>query len=123
MAGETKPDKERRRAPRVQLSAAFAESDPRTTTPVTNVSETGAYVLTNRRPPIGSEVELCFVVLPEEPTLFQAHGRVARHGPDGIGVEFMNLEEPQRALVQKLIEREREMGHRTARSRRRTWNL
>jgi hypothetical protein len=123
MGEDAKPKKERRRAPRVQLSVAFAETDPRTTTPAANLSETGAYILTDRRVPVGSIVEVCFAVLPEEPTLFEARGRVVRHGPDGMGIDFVGLGEPQRELVRKLIEREREMGHRTARSRRRTWNL
>jgi hypothetical protein len=118
-----RPQNERRRAQRVQLSVAFAETDPRTTTPAANVSETGAYILTDRRVPVGTVIELCFAVLPEEPTLFEARGRVVRHGPDGMGIEFVDLGTPQRALVRKLIEREREMGHRTARSRRRTWTL
>lgn len=123
MAEESTPQKERRRAPRVQLSVAFAETDPRTTTPTANLSETGAYVITDRRPAIGSELDLCFVVLPEAPVLFEARGRVVRHGPDGVGVDFIALGESQRELVRQLLEREREMGHRTARSRRRTWNL
>lgn len=107
----------------MQLSVAFAETDPRTTTPAANVSETGAYILTDARVPVGTVIELCFAVLPEEPTLFDARGRVVRHGLDGMGVDFVDLGEPQRVLVRKLLEREREMGHRTARSRRRTWNV
>jgi hypothetical protein len=123
MAEDSKPQTERRRAPRVQLSVAFAETDPRTTTPAANVSETGAYILTEQRVPVGTIIDLCFAVLPEAPTLFEARGRVVRHGPDGVGVEFIELGEAQRELVRRLHEREREMGHRTARSRRRTWTL
>jgi hypothetical protein len=123
MAEASKPQKERRKAPRVQLSVAFAETDPRTTTPAANLSEAGAYILTGKRPAIGTIVDVCFAVLPEAPALFEARGRVVRHGPDGIGVEFVDLGEPQRDLVRQLLEREREMGHRTARSRRRTWTL
>jgi hypothetical protein len=123
MAGDSKPKTERRRAPRVQLSVAFAETDPRTTTPAANLSETGAYILTDRLAPIGSIVDLCFAVLPEAPVLFVARARVIRHGPDGMGVDFVELGDEQRAIIRKLLDREREMGHRTARSRRRTWNL
>jgi hypothetical protein len=104
----------------VKLSVSFSETDPRTTTPATEISETGAYVLLADRPPLGTVIPICFACLPQEPTLFRARGRVIRHGPDGVGVEFVDLEERQRALIIRIREDAHQMGHRTARSRFRT---
>ena len=61
------------------MSAAFSEADPRTTTPVSDLSETGVYVHTDELPPIGTTIELRFTVFPEEPVLFE--GRGSRRAP------------------------------------------
>jgi c-di-GMP-binding flagellar brake protein YcgR len=125
MAG-SKPEDERRRAPRVSVSVSFSETDPRTVTPVSNVSETGAFVVSNELYPIGSTVELTFVVLPQEPRLFQAMARVVRHqdNPRGMGVEFLELSEAMKSLVLRLIEADRADRQKTSRrGRRRTWSM
>lgn len=104
MSSENKP-KNRRRAQRVPMSAAFSETDPRTTTPVSDLSETGVFVHTPDRLPVGSIIELRFTVFPEEPVLFEARGRVVRHDeePLGMGVEFSALDETARDVVRKIL--------------------
>lgn len=87
------------------MSAAFSETDPRTTTPVSDLSETGVYVHTAETLPIGSLVDLRFTVFPEEPVLFEGRGRVVRHGddPPGMGVEFVELDETARDVLRKIL--------------------
>ena len=106
--------KDRRRSLRVPMSAAFSEADPRTTTPVSDLSETGVYVHTSERLPIGSLIDLRFTVFPEEPVLFEGRGRVIRHGddPDGMGVEFVELDETARDVLHKIL-----LRHEAERSR------
>jgi Tfp pilus assembly protein PilZ len=96
---------ERRRSPRVPLSPSFAESDPRTTTPVRDLSQTGVMVATNQLYPIGTRIELRFVVFPEAPELFIHTGRVTRHShdPPGMGVEFDPPSEELRGLIDRII--------------------
>lgn len=79
------------------LSMSFSESDPRTTTPVANLSRTGALVIGGTMVPVGSRIELCFVAFPDDPVPFVHTGRVVRHLTqadatgrplEAMGVEF-----------------------------------
>jgi Tfp pilus assembly protein PilZ len=90
------------------MSAAFSETDPRTTTPVSDLSETGVFVHTEERLPIGSDIELRFTVFPEEPVLFEGKGKVVRHGddPPGMGVNFVELDDTARDVVRKILLRD-----------------
>jgi hypothetical protein len=90
------------------MSAAFSELDPRTTTPVSDLSETGVQVHTAERPPIGSVIDLRFTVFPEEPILFEGRGRVVRYteDPPGMGVEFIELSDSARDCVRKILLRD-----------------
>ena len=112
---------ERRAKPRAKVSVSFSETDPRTATPITDVSETGAFVLTDTRVAIGTVIELRVVVLPEEPTVFSTQARVVRHGDDprGLGVEFIDLSEAMRSVVARLCEADKAQRHRTSRRGRR----
>ena len=120
MPSDSPPDEDRRRGPRVPLSVAFAETDPRTTTPVSNLSETGVFVETGRLDAVGTIIELCFAVFPDQPVLFVANGRVVRHGrdPAGMGVEFIELDENARAMIRELLSRDEMRRRRTIRARR-----
>ena len=57
-----------------------------------DISLKGLYMLTDRRPEVGTE---CVVVLllagPRSRLRVKVDGRVARHGPDGIGIEFNDM--------------------------------
>ena len=61
---------ERRRGRRVPLSTAASGLDPRTTTPVSDLSDTGCFVHTEEPLAIGATIDLRFTVFPEEPVLF-----------------------------------------------------
>lgn len=90
------------------MSAAFSESDPRTTTPVSDLSETGCCVHTGEMLPIGALIDLRFTVFPDEPILFEGRGRVVRHcdDPPGLGVEFVELDDSARDVVRKILLRD-----------------
>jgi hypothetical protein len=98
---------ERRRAKRVPISTSFSESDPRTTTPVANLSRTGALVIDVALLPVGARIELRFVVFPDDPLLFVHTGRVVRHlrNPLGMGVEFDPMPPDVDALLSRIVER------------------
>jgi PilZ domain len=98
---------ERRRAERVPISTSFSESDPRTTTPVANLSRTGALVSEAPLLPVGARIELRFVVFPDDPLLFVHTGRVVRHlhRPAGMGVEFDPMPPAVDALLSEILER------------------
>lgn len=92
------------------MSAAVSGLDPRTTTPVSDLSQTGCFVHTDEPLPIGSVIELCFTVFPEEPVLFRGQGRVVRHAVEGeavgMGVEFVELSDTARDVVRKILLRD-----------------
>lgn len=102
---DTKRGNDRRRSQRVPMSAAFSETDPRTTTPVSDLSETGVFVHTDDRHPVGALIDLRFTVFPDEPVLFEGRGRVVRHGedPPGMGVEFVDLDDGARDVIHKIL--------------------
>jgi hypothetical protein len=97
---------ERRRGPRVPLSTSFAESDPRTTTPVRDLSKTGVLVATDQLYPLGTRIELRFAVFPNHPELFVHTGRVTRLSlePPGMGVEFDPLTPDVEELISRILE-------------------
>jgi c-di-GMP-binding flagellar brake protein YcgR len=110
---------ERRRAKRVSLSASFAEFDPRTVTPVRDLSLTGALIVSKWRYPIGTRIELRFVVFPDAPELFVHTGVVARHSvdPAGVGVHFDPLPPAVEQLIARIIARAEQDDRKRARKR------
>jgi hypothetical protein len=109
----------------VDINTAFSETDPRTTTPVSNLSETGCFVHTDQLYPLGSRIELRFVVFPDNPMLFHHTGRIVRHsqGPAGMGVEFDPIPPQTGVLIRQIVERaeqddRRHSSHRRTRSKR-----
>lgn len=101
---EDSSNKNRRRSERVPLSVAFAESDPRTTTPVSDLSQTGVFVHTDDLLPLGSVIDIRFTVFPQEPVLFEGRGTVVRHcdDPSGMGVEFLDLNSGAREVLREI---------------------
>jgi hypothetical protein len=97
---------DRRRGRRLPMNSAVSQLDPRATTPVSDLSETGVFVHTEDPLPLGAEIELKFTVQLDEPVLFLGRGRVVRHRSDdpcGMGVEFIELDDTARDVLQKLM--------------------
>lgn len=117
--GAVSTDHDRRRSPRVPLSTAFAETDPRTATPIHDLSETGVLVATHQLYPLGTRIELRFIVLPDAPQLFIHTGWVTRHSrnPPGMGVEFDPLTDDLRGLIFRVLEHARHGDRRRGRQR------
>jgi hypothetical protein len=98
---------ERRRAKRVTVSTSFSESDPRTMTPVANLSRTGALLVGKPLHPIGARIGLRFVVFPRDPILFEHTGRVVRYltSPPATGVEFDPMPPEVEATLERILHR------------------
>jgi c-di-GMP-binding flagellar brake protein YcgR len=116
---------DRRRDPRVPINPAFAETDPRTTTPVSNLSASGVFVVTDQLYPLGARIELRFVVFPDDPQVFSHTGRVMRHShdPPGMGVEFDPVSQALQLLIERIVtwaeeDTRRRSSHRRTRSKR-----
>ncbi|MCX4240366.1 PilZ domain-containing protein [Paraliomyxa miuraensis] len=115
-------EEDRRRAKRVPVSVGFSEADPRTSTPVANLSYTGVMVVGEATHPVGSHIEVRFVACPEDPVLFVHSGTVVRHLEDGLGmgVEFDPLSPETEALLLDVLERlQRQLTPQTRRQARR----
>jgi Tfp pilus assembly protein PilZ len=82
---------ERRRSERIDINDAFATLADGTY--VSNLSEHGVFVHSPELFPIGTEIDLRFTVLLDDPVVVAARGRVVRHqtDPQGMGIEFTNL--------------------------------
>lgn len=91
LQGRTKD--ERRRGDRHAINPEFAALEPGSLTYVSNLSETGVFINSRVRLPVGAAVDLCFTVLLDEPIVIQGPGRVIHHQdePRGMGVAFTNL--------------------------------
>lgn len=89
------------------INAEFAGL-PRTTY-VSDLSEGGVFVHTTEQVPIGTELEVRFTVLLDDPVLLTAKGRVVRHQrqPPGIGIEFTQLEPDTVLRIHDVIARGR----------------
>lgn len=76
---------------------------------VSNVSKSGAFVRTDEPLPVGTRVKLRFTVMLDDPEILEGVGQVVRVSdkPRGMGVVFVELGEPSRKLIEKLLTRPR----------------
>ncbi len=101
------PD-DRRRAERVDVNFEFR--DPTSApTHVSNLSEYGVFVHTAQNLPLGSEVQLRFTIVLDDPVVIAGRGRVVRHQSDpvGMGFEFTQLEPEMLLRVADVVRRNR----------------
>jgi uncharacterized protein (TIGR02266 family) len=76
-----------------------------------DISWGGVFVMMNPPAPLGSRIILQFLVL-DEHVLLELWGTVVRSKPDspeepaGVGVEFDQLDEDSRSLIQRLVDDE-----------------
>lgn len=103
---------ERRRAERVDVNFEFGgqhEGGAGAPTFVANVSELGVFVQTTQLMPLGTEVNLRFTLLLDDPVLVEGKGRVVRHQakPSGMGFEFIDVGPGMEEKLAAAIERNR----------------
>ncbi len=102
------PD-DRRRAERVAVNFEF-RGDADMPTHVANLSEHGVFVQTDRHLPLGTEVDLRFTVVLDDPVVIEGRGRVVRYQADpvvGMGFEFTHLEPEMLLRVADVVRRNR----------------
>jgi uncharacterized protein (TIGR02266 family) len=107
---EYEAEVELRRSPRAPLVVRIAYStvDALFSEFTRNVNEGGLFIETENPPPTDTRVTLQFK-LPGSDLPIQARGRVTRiqspggDGPAGMGVEFENLGQDARALIDELV--------------------
>ena len=107
---EYEAEVEHRRSPRAPLVVRIAYStvDALFSEFTRNVNEGGLFIETDNPPPTDTRVALQFK-LPGRDLPIQARGRVTRiqqpggDGPAGMGVEFDNLGQDARALIDELV--------------------
>lgn len=84
---------ERRQSDRFGVNAEFSQLEPGTLPFISNLSETGVFVHTRHRLPVGTLLELKFTVVLDDPVVISALGKVIHHldEPRGMGIEFTAL--------------------------------
>jgi hypothetical protein len=90
---------ERRRSERFDINHEFSTLPHGMVIYVSNVSETGVFIQSRQRLPVGTPIDLRFTVLLDDPVIISATGIVVYHKdePRGLGVEFVDLS-PEMAL-------------------------
>lgn len=93
MPAQGRTNDERRRGDRHAINPEFAALEPGSLTYVSSLSETGVFINSRVRLPVGATIDMRFTVLLDEPIVIQGPGRVIHHQdePRGMGVSFVNL--------------------------------
>ncbi len=76
---------------------------------VSDLSEHGVFVHADQRVPLGTELDLHFTVVLEDPVVLRGRGRVVRHqeAPRGMGIEFTDLAPEMILRINDVVLRER----------------
>ena len=100
-------DRERRRTERVAVNAEFAAMPSMVY--VSDVSEHGVFVHTERLVPVGTALQVRFTVLLDDPVVITARGRVVRHqaDPKGVGIQFTQLEPVMVLRLEDIVAKQR----------------
>lgn len=76
---------------------------------ITNVSRSGVFVRSDDPLPVGTRVNLKFSVVVDDLEIIEGVGEVVRvvvpggHEVPGMGVQFIELSEPSRLLIERII--------------------
>lgn len=101
-------DDEKRRAERYSVNDEFAAlSGEGGVTFVSDLSERGVFVHARDQIAIGEIIDLRFTLVLDDPVVIQARGKVVRHAPGGIGVEFTQLAPDMVLRVHDAISRQK----------------
>lgn len=73
---------------------------------IRDISASGVFIETGDAFQVGQEIALCFTLSESDEMLpFKLKGRVTRLYPDGIGVQYANMTNYQRDIINTLIEK------------------
>lgn len=99
---------ERRNAERVAVNREFSSLDD-SFTYVTDLSETGVFIQTNKPQPIGTRIQMRFTVLLDDPVVIAGTGIVVRHqaDPPGMGIRFEALDPATVLRINDVVTRQR----------------
>ena len=74
-----------------------------------NISAGGMYLHSNEIRPVGSMLYFQFA-LSEGTSLIEGLGRVVRAKDDGMGIEFVGLEDKSKAIIQRIVQQRIQPG-------------
>lgn len=74
---------------------------------LTNVSRSGAFILSREPWPVGTKLRLRFTVLADDPEILEGTAEVVRvsDDPPGMGVAFVDLTEESKTLIDRILAR------------------
>jgi uncharacterized protein (TIGR02266 family) len=74
---------------------------------LTNVSRSGAFILSREPWPVGTKLRLRFTVLADDPEILEGSAEVVRVSdtPPGMGVAFLELTEDSKKLIDRILAR------------------
>lgn len=88
------------------LQVDFATSGKAYRSCIRDISASGVFIETGDNFHVGQEIALCFSLSESDEMLpFKLKGRVTRLYPDGIGVQYANMTNYQRDIINTLIEK------------------
>ena len=101
MTDRDPPGSQRRNAARrAKRLLCGSGQDPRLFGPSRDVSNSGAFVEWEVRPPLGEVVDVTFAWRDE---LCSCKARVVRYGPDGVGLSFVDPSPRARSVLARLL--------------------
>ncbi len=94
-----------RREDRVTINEEFDSFDDFIDQYVANISRNGVFIKTRAPLPVGTEVDLRVTVVTDGIETLEGIGTVVRvdTDPAGMGIEFKELSDPSRSLVDRLL--------------------
>ena len=69
---------------------------------IINISVEGVFIKSNDRLPVGQKIRMAFE-LPNAPNAFELKGQINRSGLQGIGVNFLGLNQDQQEIIRAYI--------------------
>ena len=98
-------DDDKRAAPRLTINKEFESFDAFIQEYVTNISRTGAFIMSKTPLPIGTQVNLRFTVIMDDMETIEGLGEVVRveENPPGMGVVFREISAYSKAIIDRLL--------------------
>lgn len=97
------PSGDRRRHERQRINKDFESFQAFASDFVTNISQSGIFILSKSPLAIGTKVDLRFTVVMEEIEVIEGTGEVVRVTDQGMGIEFRELTRPSQGVLARLM--------------------